>query len=319
MRAMASACGVMSAWILAAGGPAGIQEGKDLLPRARRIVFLGDSITYGGAYVAFFDAWLTASSPRDRHEVLNLGLPSETVSGLSEEGHAGGKFPRPDLKERLARVLAGTKPDLVVACYGMNCGIYLPLEEERFRKYKEGIGRLEKAVREAGARIVFVTPPTFDGPRFKPPLPDYDRVLGAYGEWLLSKRAEGWAVIDLHGPMAAEIASRREKDPAFTFQRDGVHPDERGHWFMAQQLIRYFGGPEAARAESPKAMMEDLPGGPGLLDPVRKRLDVLRDAWLTQTGHTRPGIGKGLPLEQAEAKARELTETIRKAVEGKGP
>src|SRR2546425_2764856 len=39
-------------------------------------------------------------------EFLNLGLPSETVSGLSEEGHAGGQFPRPDLLERLARVLA---------------------------------------------------------------------------------------------------------------------------------------------------------------------------------------------------------------------
>lgn len=297
--------------------PAAAQEGKDLLSGARRIVFLGDSITYGGAYVAFFDAWLAASRPGETHEVLNLGLPSETVSGLSEEGHAGGKFPRPDLAERLARVLAGTKPDLVVACYGMNCGIYLPLDEGRFAKYREGILRLEKAVREAGARIVFVTPPAFDGARHKPPLPDYDRVLEAYGAWLLSKRAEGWSVVDLHGPMAAEVAARREKDPAFTFQKDGVHPDEAGHWFMARQLIRYFGGAGAAEAESPKAMMEGLPGGPALLDPVRRRLEVLRDAWLARTGHTRPGIGRGLPFDQAEAEARRLSEAIRKAVQGK--
>jgi len=33
-------------------------------------------------------------------EILNLGLPSETVSGLSEPNHAGGAFPRPDLHER---------------------------------------------------------------------------------------------------------------------------------------------------------------------------------------------------------------------------
>ena len=37
------------------------------------------------------------------------------------------KIPRPDLHERLERVLTQTKPDLVFARYGMNDGIYLPL------------------------------------------------------------------------------------------------------------------------------------------------------------------------------------------------
>src|ERR1044072_9164195 len=60
-----------------------------------RIVFLGDSITYSGQYAELVEAYFVTRFP-DRHlELLNLGLPSETVSGLSEEGHAGGKFPRP--------------------------------------------------------------------------------------------------------------------------------------------------------------------------------------------------------------------------------
>ncbi len=68
----------------------------------------------------------------DRHmQLINVGLPSETVSGLSEPGHAGGQFPRPDLHERLQRVLEQTKPELVVACYGMNDGIYYPLGDDR--------------------------------------------------------------------------------------------------------------------------------------------------------------------------------------------
>ena len=66
------------------------------------------------------------------------GLPSETVSGLSEPGHAGGAFPRPDLHERLERVLEQTRPDLIVACYGMNDGIYHPFTEARFEKYQAG-------------------------------------------------------------------------------------------------------------------------------------------------------------------------------------
>ncbi len=114
----------------------------ELLRQARTIVFLGDSITFGGGYVAGFEAWLLTTGFRPLPLVVNVGLPSETVSGLSEEGHAGGEFPRPDLTERLDRVLRLAKPDLVFACYGMNCGIYEPLNEERFRRYREGIEKL---------------------------------------------------------------------------------------------------------------------------------------------------------------------------------
>ena len=64
-----------------------------------RIVFLGDSITYSGQYVEYIEAYLRTSQPKHRYEFLDLGLPSETVSGLSEPGHAGEAFPRPDLHE----------------------------------------------------------------------------------------------------------------------------------------------------------------------------------------------------------------------------
>jgi len=86
--------------------------------QARRVVFLGDSITYSGEYVEFIETYVRSRFPESRVEFLDLGLPSETVSGLSEPGHAGGAFPRPDLHERLGRVLEKAKPDLIVACYG---------------------------------------------------------------------------------------------------------------------------------------------------------------------------------------------------------
>ena len=98
---------------------------------AERIVFLGDSITAAGVYATYVDAWIAASGWPNPPRIIDCGLPSETVSGLSEEGHAGGQFPRPDLHERLDRVLRLTKPDLVIACYGINCGIYQPFDEGR--------------------------------------------------------------------------------------------------------------------------------------------------------------------------------------------
>jgi len=74
-----------------------------MLSGARRVLFLGDSITYSGEYVESVEAYFVTRFPEREIEFLNLGLPSETLSGLSETGHAGGAFPRPDLHERLGR------------------------------------------------------------------------------------------------------------------------------------------------------------------------------------------------------------------------
>src|SRR5437588_2560531 len=83
----------------------------------QRIVFLGDSNTFAGIYVQYLDAYLFTRFPDRKFELINLGLPSETVSGLSEPDHP---YPRPVLRERLDRALAMAKPDVIVACYGMN-------------------------------------------------------------------------------------------------------------------------------------------------------------------------------------------------------
>ena len=287
------------------------RSNAELLDRARRVVFLGDSITASGLYVASFDAWLL-TRPGAPPAVIDAGLASETVSGLSEEGHAGGAFPRPDLAERLDRVLAVTKPDLVVACYGINCGIYAPFDEGRFARYQEGMRRLKAKVEAAGAEFVVMTPPVYDDAR--KPLPfAYDAVLARYADWLLSRRAEGWRVADLHGPMAAELRRRREAAPGFTFQPDGVHPDAAGHWLMARTLIGFFGDEAAAAADSPEAMLAAKGMPANVLPVVRERVNVLRDAYVAAAGHTRPGVAKGLSLPEAEAKAEDLTARIHEA------
>jgi lysophospholipase L1-like esterase len=260
---------------------------------AKRVVFLGDSITYGGQYVVDFSCWLAATHPSI--EVLNLGLASETVSGLSEDGHAGGKFPRPDLHERLDRVLKATKPHLVIACYGMNDGIYLPLDEERFKKFRDGMTRLHEAVRKTSPHIIHLTPAAYDARGEKP---YYDDVLARYSAWLLDQRASGWQVVDIHGWMNKRLAELRRNNPDFTFSRDHVHPDKAGHRVMAQPLLAYFGGTETAADNTELRKL------------VEKRMVLLRNAWLTATGHKRPGVAPGLPLPEAEKQAAELTKQI---------
>lgn len=323
--------------------------GQALLPVARRILFLGDSITYAGQYVDDVETQLRLRVRERPIEVVNVGLPSETVSGLSEAGHAGGKFPRPDLHERLDRVLAAVKPDVVVACYGMNDGIYLPLADDRFAAFKAGMTKLHEKVNAAHAVIIHVTPPVFDAVPIQArvaeagkadadhPYAGYDDVLAAYGQWLLDqRRAAGWHVVDLHGPMAAAIADRRKggpaggksgaaggksdapvgkPDPAFTFSKDGVHPDAAGHAVMAAAVLR---GLDASFELSDHAFGD--PADPAsafakVCKLVRARGRVMTDAWLTETGHQRPGMAKGLPMEKAKEKAAVMDQEIEKMVD----
>jgi lysophospholipase L1-like esterase len=284
---------------------------REYLEKSKRIVFLGDSITAAGVYVAGFETWLLMRKPASPPTVINAGLPSETVSGLSEEGHAGGKFPRPDLAERLDRVLAVTKPDLVIACYGINCGIYQPFDAERFAKYQQGMQKLKKKVEDAGAKLIVVTPPFYDDKR-APKSFSYNEVLDRYSAWLLDQRANNWRVIDLHGPMTKAIREARVKDPEFTFQPDGVHPNAAGSWFLAQQLIAAFGGEAAAKAESPEALLKAAGKPVEVFRLIQQRGTVLRDAYVGAAGHKRPGIAKGLPVEEAETKAAAMLAEIQK-------
>lgn len=293
------------------------------LPEQRRILFLGDSITHGGTFIQMVEAALIAQHPEQEYEVLNLGLSSETVSGLSEEGHASGQFPRPDLHERLDRVLAAVKPELVIACYGMNDGIYHPLSDDRSRAYQEGMKKLRAKVSAIGAEILHLTPPVFDPvpiagrvlpaglDAYPKPYAGYNEVLSAYAGWLLDQRAQGWEVLDVHHAMSTALAESRRGDPGFTFAKDGVHPNAAGHLVMARPLLQRWGLKVTADG------VPAHPGGPAIFDLIKQKQLLLRDAWLTETRHLRPGVKPGLPLPEAQAKARELDTRARELARAK--
>lgn len=275
--------------------------------KVKRIVILGNSITYMGLYVSYIDTYLTLIHPGKHFEIINLGLPSETVSGLSEPGHADGKFPRPDLHERLDRILTQTKPDLVIACYGMNDGIYLPFDRDRFTKFQEGVKWLYEIIAKTGTPVLLVTPPVFDERKGKA----YANVLDIYADWLISLRyTSHWPVIDIHWPMKKYLEDRRIKDSSFLYAKDGIHPNETGHFIMAKQILLSLGENEIANAASMKDFLSAYPNGDKILTLIEKRQAIMKDAWLTQTRHTRPGMPIGLPMKEALQKTKEMDQQI---------
>lgn len=286
-----------------------------ILKGVKRAIFLGDSITYSGQYIDYLEAFLAVRYPDNRIELIDLGLPSETVSGLSEPGHAGGQFERPCLHERLDRVLTKTKPDLVFACYGMNDGIYYPPDEERFKAYRAGIQRLVDSAKKIKARVVLLTPPVFDPEpikkdtlpaglaEYRKPYEGYDAVLTQYTHWLLDQRKRGWTVIDLHSPLRRYLDDRRKAEKDYSLAPDGVHMGADGHRVAASALLQGLG-------VKPPIDVEKL-DNTTLLGLVHNRQRILCDAWLKETGHKRPGMPPGMPLPDAQALAAKQDPVIR--------
>jgi lysophospholipase L1-like esterase len=303
------AAGLIAVFLLVTGRAQNVSAANVLVPLNQKVLFLGDSITYAGQYAADIETYFLLRDPASRVQFINAALPSETVSGLSEPGHAGGKFPRPDLKERLDRVLQRVKPGLVFVCYGMNDGIYQPFDGQRFQAFKDGMIRVHEKIAATGAKVVHITPPVYDGVTGKNEF--YNGVLDRYSQWLLDQRqAAGWSVIDVHGPMTAFLAEQRKTNANFFFAKDGVHPDDLGHWIMARQILLGLGAAEVAAWPDPAAFTASHPHGAAILQLVRQRQEMLRDTTLTLTGYKRPGLPAGIPQAEADKKSAEIEHQI---------
>lgn len=282
------------------------------VPTRPRFLFLGDSNTYAGHYITWLDVQLRLIKANPMPELINLGLPSETCSGLSEPDHP---FPRPNVHERLDRALAKIKPQAVIIAYGMNDGIYHPFQQDRFAAYQRGLRELIEKVRETDAKVILLTPPVFDAlpmreaGKLRPAdaeqfawfaiYEDYDQVMQRYAKWILASDLDADLIVDIYTPTRRFLESQREADPAFRTSDDGVHFDRRGHEVVGRAIL------QAAKMTP----VDDVPEE--LWQIVQDRQQLLRDAWLSHVGHQRPGMANGMPLNEALRKADDLEQKIK--------
>lgn len=258
-----------------------------------RVAFFGDSITWDGKWVAHVEWWLRQHPQFADAEIVNFGMSSETVSGLTTPDHAGGRFPRPALSERLNRVLEQFKPTLAIICYGMNDGLYLPLDESRMRAFTENMTNTKNAIEKSGARFIVITPPLFSVDDPSKDEKKYDAVLDAYANWLNAQRENNWDVIDMRPGLRANIAAEKARNPKFIFARDKVHPNFYGHTLIANEVAR--GLATLLKLPAPEKMLPLAPTA--LRDGAAK----LRNGWLAQTGFNHPDIAKNnMPLAPAK-------------------
>ena len=265
----------------------------------KRIAVLGDSITQGGTYVSLVSYYLDRLYPTKNFDIYSLGLSSETVSGLSEESHIRHGFARPCLFERLDRLLAKVKPEVVIACYGMNCGIYQPLDDVRFNAFKNGVSNLVDRCTKAGAKtVILVTPPLYD---FKKddPTAFYDGVLGSYGAWEQTLKIPGVYIIDLHSVMRKV----RNEKPETVISNDRIHPGEEGHLLMAKTILKGLG------VTVPDEDIATIKKDP-LFNLVAKRRSMRANGWMPYIGYSRGKTFRADSVEKTEVDAKKLQDEI---------
>ena len=247
----------------------------------QKVLFLGDSICYAAHWPALIEGALRENAAYKDAQIVNVGLPSETACSLTDEGHAGGRFPRPTVHERLGRVLKEYKPTLVLACYGMNDGLMKPLDEKRFKIFQEGLARLKKEVEKTKAQLIFITPSfcRLD----QNPQDEYDKTLEAYSQWMEGQKQKGWKVINIRPALRESIANYKKQNPGFIFAGDGIHPTPEGHRLMAEQIWKGLAPYLKLNAQTP------LPTGEAYNALYAKHVAQRNEA-LTKTQHLRPEI-----------------------------
>jgi hypothetical protein len=109
--------------------------------------------------------------------------------------------------------------------------------------------------------------------------------------------------------MKQAVLTARKSNPTFTFASDGVHPNAAGQVAIAGPLAKAWG----------LRLMEDgtpdYAQGKRVLELVTKRQEILKHAWLTKTGHLRPGIPEGLPIDGASTQAEEIAAQLKSVVQ----
>jgi len=212
-----------------------------LFKQGQTIAFIGDSITQQGDYVEVVKKYLGEKHDDLQLKVVNLGLSSETVSGLSEPIH---NPPRPLLFNRLDQILEEAQPNVVFFYYGINDGIYHPFREANFEAYKKGVQRFLDEMQDREIKVMLLTPTPFlqkeeianpleEGETYSYKNPYYlynKEVMQVYRDYILSvEHPSVVQKIDIYQPLL------EQKELAFG--DDPIHPTKAGHQLIAKTII----------------------------------------------------------------------------------
>ena len=221
------------------------EEAKPALTKGDRIVFLGDSITQGGGgpkgYITLVKKGVDEKLPDASIECLNAGISGNKV---------------PDLLRRLQKDVLDKKPTLVFIYIGINDVWHWQKKQDGTMaggtpkdKYEAGLKEIIGKIKDAGARVILCTPSVIG--EKEPGTNDRDKMLDEYADISRAVAKDtGLPLLDLHKAFQDyEKANNKENKPSGVLTTDGVHLNDAGNRFVADQMLGALGIQAAAPKE----------------------------------------------------------------------
>jgi lysophospholipase L1-like esterase len=201
-----------------------------------RVTFYGDSITEQREYTEDVEEYVVTRYPAWKVSFHNAGVGGDKVSG-------GGGGP---IDLRLYRDVFAWRPNVITVMLGMNDFYYRPDEPGIYSTFTDGYRHLVESLKknDPGARITLIEPSPYDDATRA--TSGNNAVLLKYGAFVAQLAQEnGMQVVDFNTPVTAVLKAINAASPALARQviPDRVHPQQGGHWIMAESLLKSWQAP----------------------------------------------------------------------------
>ncbi len=204
-----------------------------------RICFIGNSITHGGAYHAFLQAYCATRFPSEKVEYYNCGIAGDVAGGMIKRFEEDIMIHRP------------THAFLMTGMNDIQRSLYENVEadEETLEKRQAALDtyyakteKLAVMLLERGVKPIFMTPSIYDQTSTMERDNDVGTndalVLCANHIKALAKKYDA-PVVDLNTLLLKVNAQMQALDPkASIVGADRIHPGTSGHFVMAYEIMR---------------------------------------------------------------------------------
>jgi lysophospholipase L1-like esterase len=208
-------------------------SGFVMLPKKKKVVFFGDSITQAAVqpdgYIDVLNKTLAQKGKSDKFELIGAGISGNKVT---------------DLQRRLEKDVLSRQPDLVIIYIGINDVWHFTHPNTNGQgtpadKFEAGLTDVITQIKNTGAKVVLCTPSVI-GEKADGSNPQ-DKMLDQYSD--ISRKvakATGSRLCDLRRAFIAHLqtnnTANQEKDILTT---DGVHLNKAGNAFVAAQMNKF--------------------------------------------------------------------------------
>lgn len=204
-----------------------------------KICFIGNSITHGGIYHAYLQAYCATRYPDIKLEFHNCGISGDNAGGMLRRFDEDVLVHHPDY----AFVMTGMN-DVNRSLYtlGESDSLTLALRKQAMDTYYRQTDELARRLIENKIQPIFMTPTIYDQTVVMELENNFgvNDALGLCAEHI-RKVAEKYdaPLVDLYAAMNSINLKGQENDPDFTIVGpDRVHPGAPGHLIMAFEIIK---------------------------------------------------------------------------------